>query len=71
VDYRIESLPLLEGVYRLSVSIFDYDLRHPYDSFEQCLTFVVRNQEVKEEFGCVYFPAQWEHCVLEKGDEHS
>jgi lipopolysaccharide transport system ATP-binding protein len=66
VDYRIESLPLLEGAYRLSVSIYDYELQHAYDSFEQCLTFVVKNQRVKEEFGCVYFPAQWEHHVSEQ-----
>jgi lipopolysaccharide transport system ATP-binding protein len=65
VDYQIDALPLLEGVYQLSVSIYDYDLRHPYDSFEKCLTFVVRNQAVKEEFGCVYFPARWEHHALE------
>jgi lipopolysaccharide transport system ATP-binding protein len=64
VDYRIDALPLLEGVYQLSVSIYDYELRHPYDSYEKCLTFVVRNQTVKEEFGCVYFPARWEHRVL-------
>jgi lipopolysaccharide transport system ATP-binding protein len=68
VEYHIESLPLLEGVYQLSVSIYDYDLRHPYDSFEKCLTFVVRNTTVREEFGCVYFPAHWEHHALEKGD---
>jgi lipopolysaccharide transport system ATP-binding protein len=61
VDYEIDALPLLEGVYQLSVSIYDYELRHAYDSFEKCLTFVVRNQTVKEEFGCVYFPARWEH----------
>jgi ABC-type polysaccharide/polyol phosphate transport system ATPase subunit len=68
VEYHIEALPLLEGVYQLSVSIYDYELRHAYDSFEKCLTFVVRNTTVQEEYGCVYFPAHWEHHALEKGD---
>jgi lipopolysaccharide transport system ATP-binding protein len=66
IDYRIEALPLLEGVYRLSVSIYDYSLQHPYDACEQFLTFVVRNQIVREEFGCVYFDACWEHHAFEK-----
>jgi lipopolysaccharide transport system ATP-binding protein len=61
VDYRIDVLPLLGGAYQLAVSIYDYELQRPYDHYEQCLTFVVKNQRVKEEFGCVYFPASWEH----------
>jgi lipopolysaccharide transport system ATP-binding protein len=65
VDYRIEALPLLEGVYRLSVSIYDEELSHAYDSFEECLSFAVRNETIQEEYGCVYFSAEWEHQVLE------
>lgn len=64
VDYRIETLPLLGGVYQLTVSIYDYDLQHPYDAYEQILTFVVKNQAIREEFGCVYMPARWEHHAL-------
>jgi lipopolysaccharide transport system ATP-binding protein len=64
VDYQIDALPLLEGVYQLSVSIYDYELRHAYDTYEKCLTFVVRNQTIREEFGCVYFPARWEHHAV-------
>jgi len=61
VDYQIASLPLLEGVYRLSASIYDQNLRHAYDAFEECVTFAVRNETVREEFGCVYFDATWSH----------
>jgi ABC-type polysaccharide/polyol phosphate transport system ATPase subunit len=68
VDYQIASLPLLEGVYRLSVSIYDQTLRHAYDAYEECLTFAVRNETVREEFGCVYFDARWSHHVLGRGE---
>jgi lipopolysaccharide transport system ATP-binding protein len=64
VDYQIASLPLLEGMYRLSASIYDQDLRHAYDAYEECLTFAVRNETVREEFGCVYFHAVWSHRAL-------
>jgi lipopolysaccharide transport system ATP-binding protein len=68
VDYQISSLPLLEGMYKLSASIYDQDLRHAYDAYEECLTFAVRNETVREAFGCVYFDAQWAHHPLkEKG----
>jgi lipopolysaccharide transport system ATP-binding protein len=61
VDYRIAFLPLLEGVYRLSASIYDQDLRHAYDAYEECVTFAVRNETIREEFGSVYFDATWSH----------
>jgi lipopolysaccharide transport system ATP-binding protein len=64
VDYQIASLPLLEGIYRLSVSIYDHELRHAYDAYEECVTFAVRNEAVQEAFGCVFFDAQWSHHVL-------
>jgi lipopolysaccharide transport system ATP-binding protein len=68
VDYRIEALPLLEGVYRLSVSIYDEEFSHAYDSFEECLSFAVRNEAILEEYGCVYFSAEWAHQAL-RGEE--
>jgi hypothetical protein len=64
VDYQIASLPLLEGIYRLSASIYDQGLRHAYDAYEECVTFAVRNKTVREEFGSVYFDAQWSHHAL-------
>ena len=64
VDYQIASLPLLEGMYRLSASIYDQDLRHAYDAYEECVTFAVRNETIREEFGCVYFDAKWSHHAL-------
>jgi lipopolysaccharide transport system ATP-binding protein len=64
VDYQIASLPLLEGMYRLSASIYDRDLRHAYDSYEECVAFAVRNETIREEFGCVYFDATWAHHAL-------
>jgi hypothetical protein len=68
VDYQIASLPLLEGVYRLSASIYDRALRHAYDAYEECVTFAVRNETVREEFGSVYFDATWSHRALGRGE---
>jgi lipopolysaccharide transport system ATP-binding protein len=68
VDYQIESLPLLEGMYKLSASIYDQDLRHAYDAHEECVTFAVRNETIQEAFGCVYFDAHWSHNTLGKED---
>jgi energy-coupling factor transporter ATP-binding protein EcfA2 len=67
VDYQIASLPLLEGMFRLSASIYGQDLRHAYDAFEECVTFAVRNEKIREEFGCVYFDAEWSHHALGAG----
>lgn len=68
VDYRIASLPLLEGLYRLSASIYDASLRHAYDAYEECVSFAVRNERIREEFGCVYFDATWAHRALGQGE---
>jgi len=66
VDYQIAFLPLLEGMYKLSASIYDRELRHAYDAFEECVTFAVRNETIQEAFGCVYFDAKWSHVALGK-----
>jgi ABC-type glutathione transport system ATPase component len=68
VDYEIASLPLLEGMYKLSASIYDQGLRHAYDAYEECVTFAVRNETVREEFGSVYFDATWAHHALGSGE---
>ncbi|MBN1937165.1 MAG: ABC transporter ATP-binding protein [Anaerolineae bacterium] len=61
IDYHVECLPLLGGAYQISAAIADHSLEHTFDHQERCFTFIVQNSCVKEEFGCVYIPARWEH----------
>lgn len=60
LDYVVESLPLLEGSYFLSVSLNNYDGSHPYDYHHQAYTFRVQpGGGVREKYGSVFIPAMW------------
>ncbi len=62
VEYTVDSIPFLPGSYIFSVSIYDFSLRHAYDHLEKCLVFnVVESREVKEKFGTLFIPSQWNH----------
>ena len=58
VDIAIPSLPLLEGVYDLTVALTDHTEMHPYDHWERRIRFEVR-QYKSYDAGLVSIPAQW------------
>jgi len=61
IDYRIEPLPLLEGTYLVSASLYDHEGVHPYDFHHQAYTFRVRPSEaVREKYGSFLIPSSWQ-----------
>ena len=58
VKIAIPSLPLLEGVYDLTVGIMDSTEVHPYDFWERRIRFEVR-QFKSYDNGLVSIPAEW------------
>lgn len=59
VGVAIPALPLLEGVYDLSVAITDQTEMHPYDHWEKMVRFEVRQFSVFDS-GSVHIDATWE-----------
>jgi hypothetical protein len=60
IDYVIASLPLLEGTYLVSVSLYDYAGAHAYDYHHQAYTFRVHpNPNVLEKYGSLLIPSSW------------
>jgi len=70
VVVRIDSLPLLEGVYDLTVGVMDSTEVHPYDFWERRIRFEVRQFE-SYDTGLVSIPAEWTisdaSCVVQSG----
>ncbi len=58
VDIAIDSLPLLEGVYDLTVALTDHTEVHPYDHWDRRIRFEVR-QFKSYDSGLVSIPAHW------------
>jgi ABC-2 type transport system ATP-binding protein len=58
VDLEIEALPLLDGVYDLSVSITDNTEHHAYDHWERRTRFEVR-QFGTNDAGLFHMPVTW------------
>lgn len=58
VSIRMESLPLLEGVYDLTVGLTDHTEMHPYDHWEKRVRFEVR-QFKSFDIGVVHVPSAW------------
>ena len=59
VDYHVQSLPLLEGRYDLSVSVYDCTLTHAYDHQYRLHPFKVQSRTVRQVLGFVYIPCTW------------
>lgn len=59
VDFHVAYLPLLAGVYDLSVAIYDYSHQHPYDHRHQVLRFNVEAGDPHLVHGLVSLNAQW------------
>ena len=58
VDIAIPSLPLLEGVYDLTVALTDHTEVHPYDHWDRRIRFEVR-QFKSYDTGVVNIPVDW------------
>lgn len=58
VSIRMDSLPLLEGVYDLTVGLTDHTEMHPYDHWEKRVRFEVR-QFKSFDIGVVHVSSEW------------
>lgn len=58
VDVAIASLPLLEGVYDLTVSLTDHTEIHPYDHWDRRIRFEVQ-QFKSYDHGLTSIPTEW------------
>jgi lipopolysaccharide transport system ATP-binding protein len=65
VTYRIPALPLLEGLYWISVAVADKAYTKSYDYHDRLYAFRVINQglRVKERYGLVTLYGQWQHVT--------
>lgn len=59
VEYIIESIPLLEGEYLVSASVYDYSMSHPYDHHDRKYSFRVQAATLRERYGLLYIPSRW------------
>jgi lipopolysaccharide transport system ATP-binding protein len=74
IDYVVDSLPLLEGTYLVSVSLYDFEGENAYDYHHQAYTFrVYVNDALGERYGSFLIPATWRMgrtgFILEAGVE--
>jgi lipopolysaccharide transport system ATP-binding protein len=60
MKYIINSLPILEGSYKLSVAVYDDSLTHAYDHHDRLYTFKVSHGNIKDNFGLFFIPCTWE-----------
>ncbi len=58
VELTFPSLPLLEGVYDLSVTLTDHTEVHPYDYWDKRVRFEVRQYRAYDA-GLVHIPGEW------------
>lgn len=60
IDYIVESLPLLEGTYLVSVSLGDHEGKQAYDYHHWTYTFRVHSSEaIQEQYGSFLIPSSW------------
>jgi lipopolysaccharide transport system ATP-binding protein len=59
VDLVIAELPLLDGRYLISASIYDEAILHPYDYHDRMYELVVRSDELRERYGVLSLRAHW------------
>jgi ABC-type polysaccharide/polyol phosphate transport system ATPase subunit len=60
VRYRVEQLPLLPGLYRVTAAVHDSQVARAYDFHEQAYPFRVVSGDSQENEGLILFPAQWQ-----------
>ena len=59
VDYIIDELPLLEGEYLVSVSVYDAALLHAFDHRQRQFLLTVQTPSIGERFGSVLIRSRW------------
>jgi lipopolysaccharide transport system ATP-binding protein len=67
VDYTVQSLPLLRGLYQLSAAVYDEHLLHAYDHHDRMYPFHVQQTHVREIMGTVWMDAAWAHQASDNG----
>jgi len=58
IDLEIDSLPLLEGTYDLTIAFSDFSEIHEFDHWERRIRFDVYQHGIYDE-GLVLPPAKW------------
>jgi len=61
VEFRVPKLPLLPGIYVLSVAVYDQSIRHPYDHHDAMYRFRVGREGTLEAEGVVSLDGHWTH----------
>jgi ABC-type polysaccharide/polyol phosphate transport system ATPase subunit len=61
VEYQIKTLPLLRGKYLVTVGIFDFSCKHPYDYRDKAWEFEITPGGTQEQYGSFVLPASWTH----------
>lgn len=64
IDFIVDRLPLREGVYQFTATVYDYDCLHPYDHHDRAYTFKVNQPAEKEVVGVLDLPCRWERGTL-------
>lgn len=64
IDFIADRLPLREGVYQFTATVYDYDCLHPYDHHDRAYTFRVNRSAAKEVLGMLEIPCRWERRRL-------
>jgi lipopolysaccharide transport system ATP-binding protein len=59
IDYRLPALPLLAGVYLLTVAAYDHALIHPFDHQDRMHRFSVVDPVGRVRFGVFDGEGQW------------
>jgi hypothetical protein len=63
VTFTIPYLPLLEGLYYISVAVLNYNDTEMFDYHDRCYPFrVVRNDGVRERFGMMTLRGEWRYA---------
>jgi ABC-type polysaccharide/polyol phosphate transport system ATPase subunit len=60
VDYQIPDLPLLAGRYQVSVAVVDQTMLHTYDHHDRMYRLIVQSDHVRDRYGIVAIPGQWD-----------
>jgi lipopolysaccharide transport system ATP-binding protein len=69
IIYKIAHLPLLEGLYHISVAVVNQDDSETYDYHDRIYPFRVVNQgkEQVERYGLITLNGLWEHERISDG----
>jgi ABC-type polysaccharide/polyol phosphate transport system ATPase subunit len=59
VDYVFEALPLLDGVYDLTLAVYNRAVTLPYDHWHKAGRFEVRDKFMRRRDGLVLLPGRW------------